>query len=39
MSGMQTSEKSQLLIDLSTSIYGTTRLGDGKIPFDEDDVI
>lgn len=27
--------KSNLLTDLSPYIYGTTRLGDGKIPFDE----
>src|SRR5215212_7911923 len=31
----QTSDKSQLLTDLSPYIYGTTRLGDDKIPFDE----
>ena len=30
-----TSDKSQLLADLSPYIYGTTRLGDDKIPFDE----
>jgi predicted aldo/keto reductase-like oxidoreductase len=28
-------DKSQLLTDLSPYIYGTTRLGDEKIPFDE----
>src|SRR5829696_5597358 len=31
----QTTDKSQLLTDLSPYIYGTTRLGDDKIPFDE----
>jgi aryl-alcohol dehydrogenase-like predicted oxidoreductase len=31
----QTTDKSQLLTDLSSYIYGTTRLGDDKIPFDE----
>ncbi len=35
MSTKQTSEKSQLLSDLPPYIYGTTRLGDEKIPFDE----
>ena len=28
-------DKAQLLTDLSPYVYGTTRLGDGKIPFDE----
>src|SRR5215208_17565 len=28
-------DKSQLLTDLPPYIYGTTRLGDDKIPFDE----
>jgi aryl-alcohol dehydrogenase-like predicted oxidoreductase len=31
----QSSEKSQLLTDLSPYIYGTTRLGDQNIPFDD----
>lgn len=31
----QSSDKSQLLIDLSPYIYGTTRLGDEKIPFED----
>jgi hypothetical protein len=31
----QSSHKSPLLIDLPPYIYGTTRLGDEKIPFDE----
>lgn len=35
MSATQTSEKSQLLTDLPPYIYGTTRLGDEKIPFDD----
>lgn len=35
MSATQTSEKSHLLADLPAYIYGTTRLGDEKIPFDE----
>lgn len=30
-----TSDKSQLLTDISPYVYGTTRLGDDKIPFDE----
>ena len=34
MSNQQTSDKSQLLTDLSPYVYGTTRLGDEKIPFD-----
>jgi hypothetical protein len=29
------SDKSQLLTDISPYVYGTTRLGDDKIPFDE----
>lgn len=32
---LQTSDKSQLLTDISPYVYGTTRLGDDKIPFDE----
>jgi Predicted oxidoreductases of the aldo/keto reductase family len=35
MSAKQASDKSQLLSDLPPYIYGTTRLGDEKIPFDE----
>ena len=35
MSNKQSSDKSQLLTDLSPYIYGTTRLGDEKIPFDD----
>ena len=35
MSTNQTFDKSQLLTDLPPYIYGTTRLGDEKIPFDE----
>jgi aryl-alcohol dehydrogenase-like predicted oxidoreductase len=35
MSQKQSSPKSELLTDLSPYIYGTTRLGDEKIPFDE----
>jgi hypothetical protein len=35
MSIKQTFDKSQLLTDLPPYIYGTTRLGDEKIPFDE----
>ena len=35
MSSKQSSNKSQLLSDLPPYIYGTTRLGDEKIPFDE----
>jgi aldo/keto reductase family protein len=35
MSNKQTSDKSQLLSDLPPYIYGTTRLGDEKIPFQE----
>lgn len=35
MSATQTSEKSQLLTDLPPYIYGTTRLGDEKIAFDD----
>lgn len=35
MSATQMSEKSQLLTDLPPYIYGTTRLGDEKIPFDD----
>jgi hypothetical protein len=31
----QPSDKSQLLIDISPYIYGTTRLGDAKIAFEE----
>ncbi len=31
----RTSDKSQLLTDISPYVYGTTRLGDDKIPFDE----
>lgn len=33
MSAMQAADQSQLLRDLSPYIYGTTRLGDEKIPF------
>ena len=32
---MLNSDKSKLLLDLSPFIYGTTRLGDEKIPFDD----
>jgi hypothetical protein len=35
MSANPLSDKSQLLSDLPPYIYGTTRLGDEKIPFDE----
>ena len=35
MSIKQTSDKSHLLADLPPYIYGTTRLGDEKIPFEE----
>lgn len=35
MSQKQSSPKSELLRDLSPYIYGTTRLGDEKIPFEE----
>ena len=35
MSEQQISNKSDLLTDLSPYIYGTTRLGDDSIPFDE----
>jgi aryl-alcohol dehydrogenase-like predicted oxidoreductase len=35
MSTKQTFDKSQLLNDLPPYIYGTTRLGDEKIPFEE----
>lgn len=35
MSEEQISSKSDLLTDLSPYIYGTTRLGDDKIPFEE----
>ncbi len=35
MFNKQSSDKSQLLTDLSPYIYGTTRLGDDKIPFEE----
>src|SRR5215213_8991861 len=35
MSNEQPPDKSQLLADLSPYIYGTTRLGDEKIPFDD----
>jgi predicted aldo/keto reductase-like oxidoreductase len=35
MSPKQSTDKSQLLTDLSPYIYGTTRLGDEKIPFDD----
>ena len=35
MSQKQSTGKSQLLTDLSPYIYGTTRLGDEKIPFDD----
>jgi predicted aldo/keto reductase-like oxidoreductase len=35
MSNNQVTDKSQLLTDLSLYIYGTTRLGDEKIPFEE----
>src|SRR6476659_6666153 len=31
----QSSDKSQLLADLPPYIYGTTRLGDDKIPFEQ----
>jgi hypothetical protein len=35
MSQNQSVDKSQLLADLPSYIYGTTRLGDDKIPFDD----
>ena len=35
MATTQTSDRSRLLTDLSLYVYGTTRLGDGKIPFEE----
>ena len=35
MPKQQPSDKSQLLADLAPYVYGTTRLGDDKIPFDE----
>src|SRR5215208_2170032 len=35
MSATRTSEKSQLLTDLPPYIYGTTRLGDENIPFEQ----
>src|SRR5215207_2120918 len=35
MANEQHPDKSQLLTDLSPYIYGTTRLGDEKIPFDD----
>ena len=35
MSNEQTSQKSRLLTDLSAYIYGTTRLGDDKIRFEQ----
>ena len=35
MSQKTSADKSQLLTDLSPYVYGTTRLGDGNIPFDE----
>jgi hypothetical protein len=35
MSKQASSSKSQLLSDLSPYVYGTTRLGDEKLPFDE----
>jgi aryl-alcohol dehydrogenase-like predicted oxidoreductase len=35
MSQKQSSQKSELLTDLSPYIYGTTRLGDEKIPFED----
>jgi hypothetical protein len=35
MATTQTSDRSRWLTDLSPHIYGTTRLGDGKIPFEE----
>jgi hypothetical protein len=35
MSNKQSSDKSHLLSDLPPYIYGTTRLGDEKIPFEE----
>ena len=35
MTDSQTSNKSQLLTDLPPYIYGTTRLGDGNIPFED----
>jgi hypothetical protein len=35
MTPKQPSDKSQLLIDISPYIYGTTRLGDAKIAFEE----
>ena len=35
MSNKQSSGKSQVLSDLPPYVYGTTRLGDEKIPFDE----
>jgi hypothetical protein len=35
MPSEQITDKSQLLTDLSPYVYGTTRLGDDKIPFDK----
>src|ERR1044071_6886346 len=35
MSQKESSQKSELLTDLPPYIYGTTRLGDEKIPFEE----
>jgi hypothetical protein len=35
MDNIQSSDKSQLLLDIPPYIYGTTRLGDEKIPFEE----
>ena len=35
MNEKSSSAKTQLLSDLPPYIYGTTRLGDNKIPFDE----
>ena len=35
MDNQQFSDKSQLLTDLPPYIYGTTRLGDGNIPFED----
>ena len=35
MTDGQSADKSQLLTDLSPYVYGTTRLGDGNIPFED----
>jgi hypothetical protein len=35
MMDRQPSDKSQLLTDLPSYVYGTTRLGDGNLPFED----